>query len=356
MPHFGSPLEPSLVPIPSTPPTSFPQPIFPGPTFGGDFSDPFGAPTGPAPGPLGTPASPVVTVIPTTAEERFQAEQDAFIRQLLLAAQLQGPAPATGLPITVPPSSTLPPDLVPIPGAPGVDLEPFPLDPFFNPDPSVFTESPTVAARPPTEDRVVSEQRQQILADLVRFILQLFGPSGSSSGGAGVGSAVEALISSLFPGFVPSFATGGSMPNVSTSIPARGSGFFGDLIEGVGDFLGDVFRPGPQPTRVPTGPTLFPTVARPIQAQPVGFVGDSALMIAEAAAGAAGGACIVPSRGPATLTLPQRVDVPTRDSSGNMRFTTYKNMGRAILFAGDFAAVKRVKKVASRARRASGGR
>jgi hypothetical protein len=55
-----------------------------------------------------------------------------------------------------------------------------------------------------------------------------------------------------------------------------------------------------------------------------------------------------------TMSLPSRVDVPTRDSRGNVRFTTFKNMGRPLLWSGDLAASKRVRKVAAKARRAKG--
>ena len=76
--------------------------------------------------------------------------------------------------------------------------------------------------------------------------------------------------------------------------------------------------------------------------------------------GSAGMACIPP--GSATIQqrpsmgmrLPSRVDVPTIDRSGNVRFTTFKNMGRPLLWSGDLAASKRVRKVAAKARRAKG--
>jgi len=66
-----------------------------------------------------------------------------------------------------------------------------------------------------------------------------------------------------------------------------------------------------------------------------------------------GGATIAqrPSMG---MRLPSRVDVPTIDRSGNVRFTTFKNMGRPLLWSGDLAASKRVRKVAAKARRAKG--
>jgi len=55
-----------------------------------------------------------------------------------------------------------------------------------------------------------------------------------------------------------------------------------------------------------------------------------------------------------SMRLPSRVDVPTRDTRGNVRFTTFKNMGRPLLWSGDLAASKRVRKVAAKARRAKG--
>lgn len=66
-----------------------------------------------------------------------------------------------------------------------------------------------------------------------------------------------------------------------------------------------------------------------------------------------GSTCITP-RQTTGRRLPSRVDVPTVDASGNVRYTTYKNMGRPILWSGDLAACKRVKRVATRARRAGG--
>ncbi len=66
-------------------------------------------------------------------------------------------------------------------------------------------------------------------------------------------------------------------------------------------------------------------------------------------------ACISP-RLSQTMRLPSRVDVPTTDAAGNLRFTTFKNMGRPLLWSGDVAAAKRVRRVASKARRARGGR
>jgi len=55
-----------------------------------------------------------------------------------------------------------------------------------------------------------------------------------------------------------------------------------------------------------------------------------------------------------STSLPSRVDIPTVDARGNTRYTTFKNMGRPLLWSGDLAASKRVRKVAAKARRAKG--
>ena len=62
-------------------------------------------------------------------------------------------------------------------------------------------------------------------------------------------------------------------------------------------------------------------------------------------------AVIHPSMTAGGVRWPSRKDVPTRSGYG-----TYKWMGAPLLFAGDFAACKRVKRYATRARRALGGR
>lgn len=65
---------------------------------------------------------------------------------------------------------------------------------------------------------------------------------------------------------------------------------------------------------------------------------------------------ITPTQGACGTRLPGTVQVPYTTASGQQKIATYKNMGRAVLYAGDFAACKRVRKVASKARRRSGGR
>ncbi len=73
----------------------------------------------------------------------------------------------------------------------------------------------------------------------------------------------------------------------------------------------------------------------------------------------------IPSvRGLATITpqmrtssrLPSVVQFAVPTPSGGTRLVTYKNMGRPILYSGDLAAVRRVRRVAARAKRRVGGR
>lgn len=67
----------------------------------------------------------------------------------------------------------------------------------------------------------------------------------------------------------------------------------------------------------------------------------------------AGGATIRPTT-TAVTRLPARVDVPTPDAAGNLRFVTFKNMGRPVLWTGDLAACRRVRSIAKRVKKAGG--
>lgn len=69
-----------------------------------------------------------------------------------------------------------------------------------------------------------------------------------------------------------------------------------------------------------------------------------------------GSTAITPTAGSCGPRLPSTVDVPYTTASGHKRIAHYKNLGRAVLYQGDFAAAKRVKKVGAKARRRSGGR
>ena len=133
------------------------------------------------------------------------------------------------------------------------------------------------------------------------------------------------------------------MPMVPTFIGSGGGFNFGDILSGGIDLLGQVLggggggnRPGAMPGGAPLpffggqGPLGLPSGAQT----------GSAL----------GGACIVPSVG-TSLRLPSRVDVPSPDGR---TFVTFRNMGRPVLWSGDFAASKRVKRIAGRAKRRGG--
>jgi len=65
----------------------------------------------------------------------------------------------------------------------------------------------------------------------------------------------------------------------------------------------------------------------------------------------AGGVCVGPETS-TTTKLPARIDVPT----GRGRFTTYKNMGQPVLFRGDLAACKRVRRIGRAVKKSLGGR
>ena len=169
------------------------------------------------------------------------------------------------------------------------------------------------------------------------------------------------------------------MPEISTS---GGGGGFGGFLSGLGGVLeaatpllqtilprvlpmpqGPIFMPGGsiapggyQPGRTQNLlPAIGPQGAFYPPAQQAGFDFPSGLlqpMLPEFLGGspaAMPGNCIVP-RMTQSMRLPSRVDVP----NANGTFTTFKNMGRPILWTGDLAATKRVRKVASRARRAGG--
>lgn len=144
---------------------------------------------------------------------------------------------------------------------------------------------------------------------------------------------------SLFPGGGGGFLGGngfGGFPAVT------GEGGFPDLLKEGADLLKFLLgrnggNGGIDPTTGGPGPVLGPL------APPTGGNG----------AGLAGGVTCITPRLSLSRRLPARVDVPVLDSSGNVKFTTYKNMGRAVLFQGDFAAAKRVRRVAARAHRAT---
>ena len=108
---------------------------------------------------------------------------------------------------------------------------------------------------------------------------------------------------------------------------------------------------------------VTPTREAPMAQVPTSLPGGAPVAVSQQSGPSAGAPwCITPGgaqirqRQGTTMRLPSTVDVPTVDRSGNVRYTTYKNMGRPVLYSGDYAAAKRVTKVASKARRRRGGR
>jgi len=162
------------------------------------------------------------------------------------------------------------------------------------------------------------------------------------------------------------------MPEISTS---GTSGGFGGFFGGLGEFLGNIAplaqtilpifapQPGRSPVFMPGGslPGAFGTPFLPTQRAgfdlfPQGLdslLGPSMLpgflQPGNGGAAVAAPGCIVPQLRQ-SMRLPSRVDVPNQNGT----FTTFKNMGRPILWTGDLAATKRVRKVARRAKRAGG--
>ena len=159
------------------------------------------------------------------------------------------------------------------------------------------------------------------------------------------------------------FPSGGGFP-----LPTGGGGFFGLDVGDIGSIISDVTgiiqqftRPRPRPPRIEDiARPIFPTpgATRPMANVPttVAFGGGGVdLPFFDIAP--QGSTCITP-RATGGLRLPSRVDVPTVDAQGNTRFTTYRNMGRPVLWSGDAACAKRFAKLTGRtlARRRSGGR
>lgn len=168
---------------------------------------------------------------------------------------------------------------------------------------------------------------------------------------------VPTLVAGGFPSGFPSF------PN----FPSLPGGFdVGDLGSIISDVTGIIQQfTRPRPERPPT----IADIARPIFPQPgvpipmanvpttVSFPGGAGFDLPFVDIVPQGATCISP-RTSTSVRLPSRVDVPTVDAQGATRFTTYRNMGRPILWSGDAACAKRFAKVTGRtlARRRSGGR
>jgi len=171
------------------------------------------------------------------------------------------------------------------------------------------------------------------------------------------------------------------MPEVSTS--AGGLGAFGGFIEGLGGLVSaitpilnpilaaTVFRPQ-APTALPGGARLptagqFPELAGQFPGQ---FQDPRLLQVTQAGLGQefldftgiggmlgiGGGNLPIQPTTSVTTRFPRTVSFTTTTPSGNPKVITYRNMGSCLLFSGDLSAAKRVKRIASKARRRVGGR
>lgn len=170
-------------------------------------------------------------------------------------------------------------------------------------------------------------------------------------------------------------------------LPSEGRGSGGNamsimsptsLIGGLGDLIGEVGKIAlktapiwtpylPQPS-APAPPVFMPTTTPApgggsMSQFPIAMPGGApiyapsvtpAFGIPGADLAPTGSIPIVPN--PVTGSLPSTVLAPYRTACGRPSWTIYRKMGRPALYSGDFAAAKRVKRVASRAKRRSGGR
>jgi hypothetical protein len=159
---------------------------------------------------------------------------------------------------------------------------------------------------------------------------------------------------------------------ISTGLGMLG-GVLGDVVSGVGGLVDD-FLPLAQATaplwggaapiaaNVITGGAM--PVAQPMQgatpvSYPTALPGGASVIPALGLPGVdlapPGSTPITPYQTGSSTRLPATVTVPYQTATGT-KYAHYRNMGRPLLYSGDLAAVKRARKVASKARRRVGGR
>lgn len=183
----------------------------------------------------------------------------------------------------------------------------------------------------------------------------------------------SALTSPLLSSGIGSF-----LGNLGSDI-VGGIGDFGGFLEEVTGGLGDIFnavQPGVElglgiANAVSSGPGTGASPNRPIMnpASPAVIMrnpADPTVNPADQLFQQVGNPAVAPGGGMAFPTIqptnscsrrfPATVQMMTTTASGAPKVVTYKNMGAAVLFSGDFAAAKRVKRVAAKAKRRSGGR
>lgn len=189
-------------------------------------------------------------------------------------------------------------------------------------------------------------------SSLLSLGLQFFGPSpqpipvGAGAVGQPVGGSTVPIHAAI-GGFLKDTATA-TLEGLVQQAPEILGAIFGPEQQqpiGLPQFPGPVAPGGGIGGQLVSAPTSMPGGART-----AGFFDIPGIDIVSQ-----GAVCISP-RATGSFRLPSRVDVPVPQRDGTMRFTTFKNMGRPLLWSGDVAAAKRVRRVASKARRSVGGR
>lgn len=165
------------------------------------------------------------------------------------------------------------------------------------------------------------------------------------------------------------------MPEVSTS--AGGLGAFGGFVQGLGNLVtavSPILQPIIQasfPTAQFQGQFQDPRFAAVPRSQPIALPGGAPILGVNQAGlgqefldftglggmlGIGGGNLPIQPTTSVTTRFPRTVSFTTQTPSGNPKVITYRNMGSCLLFSGDLSAAKRVKRIASKARRRLGGR
>jgi len=190
----------------------------------------------------------------------------------------------------------------------------------------------TVSVPRPTLGQQIGGAIGGIGADIAGSILQ-----GALGGGGGGGPQFKRAPTSP----TSSGGPGGTLPPTSSSqtggaleqilLPPSEAGFGSGLLELGAGLAGSAFE------------SLT-------EGSPLSIFGDSQIQSVR------GRASITPRESGGGVRLPATVTFAVPTPSGGTRMVTYRNMGRPILYTGDLAAVRRVNRVASRARRRRGGR
>lgn len=238
---------------------------------------------------------------------------------------------------------------------PPIAITQFPVDPpiAITQFPSEIQTFPATTAPTSVFDvfRGVFEGISNQASNLLSLGLQFFGPSPQPAA-VGTGTVGQPLGGAP----VPIHAAIGQFLKDTATVTLEG------LVAQAPQIISAVLGPAqPIATTQPVGPIGLPPltsggfapvsapIALPGGARTAGFDIPGIDIVPQ------GAVCISP-RPTGSFRLPSRVDVPVPQRDGTMRFTTFKNMGRPILWSGDLAAVKRVRRVASKAKRRVGGR